>query len=40
MQQEGHFIRNAKRVTMRNVELRGYEGEALDIAAVDEWERM
>lgn len=37
---KGIFIRNAKRVTMRNVELRGYEGEALDIAAVDEWERM
>ena len=36
---KGIFIRNAKKVSLRNVELSGYEGEAFDIENVDELER-
>ncbi len=37
---KGIFIRNAKKVCMKNVELQGYRGEALDIEAVEDWERI
>ncbi len=35
---KGIFIRNAEKAVLINVELSGYEGEALDIENVDKWE--
>ncbi len=35
---QGIFIRNAKKVIFRDVELSGYIGEPIDIEAVDQWE--
>lgn len=34
---QGIFVRNAKKVTLKNVILEGNEGEAVDIDGVDEW---
>ncbi len=35
---QGIFIRNAKKVVLKDVELCGYNGEPIDIEEVDEWE--
>lgn len=34
---QGIFIRNARKVTLRNVSLEGSEGKAVDLEGVDEW---
>ncbi len=37
---QGIFVRNAKKVTMKNVVLEGNEGEPIDIDNVDEWNML